>query len=125
MRRLPRLIATLALATGCATADKDTVDVNVTGDALAVKDCKFLGNIQDDDHSYFGHTNQVVAESRATPYMRNKANALGANTILLLRTVTNIGGAVQLGEAYACPARPATPPAPADLTAESPPKAKE
>ncbi len=125
MRRLPRLIATLALATGCVTADKDTVEVRLTREAVAVKNCKFLGNVQDDDHSYAGHSNQVVGESRTTAYMRNKANALGANTILLLRPVTNIGGATQLGEAYACPAEPVAPPAPADLTAESPPKTKE
>src|SRR5262245_26274385 len=114
MRRLPRLIATLVLATGCATVDNGAEKatektVRVTKNAREVKDCKFLGKLQEEDHLSGSQLSQAVAESRATVYMRNKANAMGANTLLLIPSATNIGGSSQLGEAYACPAEPAAP----------------
>jgi hypothetical protein len=111
MRRPPRLIATLALATGCVTADKDTVVVSVTRDALALKDCKFLGNLQGDDQLNGDPVGKATAENKpplsATAYMRNKAIAMGANTILLVRGTAS--GSNDFGEAYACPAAPSAP----------------
>src|SRR5262245_62066034 len=110
MRRLPRFFATLILAAGCATSDKGVENtektVRVTKSAREVKDCKFLGKVQEEDHLSGSQLSQAVVESRATVYMRNKASSMGANTLLLIPSAMNIDGSNPLGEAYACPAEP-------------------
>ena len=132
MRRLPRFFATLVFAAGCVSTDHSAETdksaektIRVTKDSREIKDCKFLGRVQEEDHLGGSQLSQSVAESRATVYMRNKASSMGANTLLLFRSSTNLGGSGELGEAYACPAEPGASPAPARPAAESDPTAKK
>lgn len=97
------LIISAAAALGCETAQGNAAKVRITANPEAVRGCHFLGNVEGDDHWNGGTLGQGIAENNATVYMRNKANALGANVILMTRSATNSSGSNQLGEAYACP----------------------
>jgi len=125
MRRLPRLFATLALVTGCATtAQNDAANIRVTRNDLEVKDCKFLGHVQGDDQLNGGPVGRATAENdravNTTVYMRNKASAMGANTILLVSSAVSSSRGDQYGEAYSCVATPTAASASADAEPQSP-----
>ncbi len=95
------------LTAGCTVAAQgNAARIRITSNPEAVRGCKFLGNVEGDDHVNGGQFGQAAAENNATVYMRNKANALGGNVILMVRSSTNTGGSNQLGEAYACPDAP-------------------
>ena len=109
MRRLLRGPAILILAVGCATAEGNAAKVRITSNQFAVKDCRFIGNVEGDEHGWGGTMGQGIAENNATVYMRNRANAMGADTILMVRSATNTSGSNQLGEAYDCSSKPSPP----------------
>ena len=115
MRRLGRL--SLLLTIGCVSAQGNAAKIRITSNQFAVKDCKFLGQVEGDDHWNGGSLGQGIAENNATVYMRNQANALGADTVLMVRSSTNTSGSNQLGEAYRC-----GPPAPGSAATTEAPK---
>lgn len=96
------------LSAGCATQlNAKGAAVRVTSNPEVVRGCKYLGRVSGSDHMH-GGVLQGTAEKSADAEMRNGAAWIGANTIFLVRGSTGWGGSSQMGEAYSCPAAPAT-----------------
>lgn len=105
------IIATVVLIVACAH-DSANDWIRLTSNPDVVRGCKYLGQVEDSDHSLWGsgHANENVEES-----IRAQAADKGAN-VIFLNTATatqgwlaNGGSAQKQGDAYRCDDGP-TPP---------------
>jgi hypothetical protein len=109
MRFISRLSCVgVGLLTGFACSTHSST-IRLTTESSAVTGCTALGSVEGSDLKNRGMLYQGVAENNATSQMRENADKLGANTILVVKSLTDNSGSTQVGEAYRCPASPATP----------------
>jgi hypothetical protein len=91
---------------GCSTHSST---IRLTTESSAVAGCTALGSVEGSDLKNRGMLYQGVAANNATVQMREDADKLGANTILVVKSLTDNSGSTQVGEAYRCPETPVAP----------------
>lgn len=106
MRQLALLVVLLALAS-CVTTTltPDGAKVRVTSNPEAVHGCTLVGEVKGADHLNGGLLGQGAAQETAMRELKNRAAAMGADTVLMVTSTTNTSGSVQLGEGYRCVAK--------------------
>jgi hypothetical protein len=109
MRHISRLCSIgVGLVTGFACSTHSST-IRLTSESSAVAGCTALGSVEGSDLKNRGMLYQGVAQNNATSQMRENADKLGANTILVVKSLTDNSGSTQVGEAYSCPEVPAAP----------------
>jgi uncharacterized protein YbjQ (UPF0145 family) len=102
------LISVLALsANSCVTTTltPEGARVRVTSNPEAVHGCTLVGEVKGADHMNGGLLGQGAAQETAMRELKNRAAAMGADTVLMVTSTTNTSGSVQLGEGYRCTAK--------------------
>lgn len=97
------LIMILSL-TACSTVNlsAEGSQVRLTSNSDVIRNCRYLGQVQGTDHMNGGLAGQGAAEENAMRKVRNRAAAMGADTIHLITHTTGFSGAAVRGEAYKC-----------------------
>lgn len=99
--RLIAIVAVLSLS-ACASLTPKGATVRLTTNPDVVKGCQYLGEVRGTDRMWGGLAGQGVAEDNAETRLRNKAAAMGADTVFLNISSTTTSGSKQKGEAYRC-----------------------
>jgi hypothetical protein len=86
----------------CASLTPKGATVRLTTNPDVVKGCQYVGEVQGTDRMWGGMAGQGVAEDNAETRLRNKAAAMGADTVFLNISSTTTSGSKQKGEAYRC-----------------------
>lgn len=107
MKRSVILFAVLGL--GCATLSPEAQAVRITTNPDVVRPCRYIAQVRGADGLSTNYG--ALARDNATADLKNEASKVGANTVFLNSSSDKIG-AVQLGEAYSCPATPRPSPTP-------------
>lgn len=100
-RRLVALVLVL-LCVGCTSLTPAGSRVRVTSNNEAVHGCTLLGEVKGADHMWGGVAGQGIAENNAWNELKNRAAAMGADTVLMVTSSTGFSGSRQIGEAYRC-----------------------
>jgi hypothetical protein len=95
------IVAVLSLS-ACASLTPKGTTVRLTTNPDLVKGCQYVGEVQGTDRMWGGLAGQGVAEDNAETRLRNKAAAMGADTVFLNISSTTTSGSKQKGEAYRC-----------------------
>lgn len=98
---LTLVLATLVFA-GCVSLTPEGAKVRVTSNQEAVRNCTLIGEVKGAEHLWGGSMGQGIAEDHAMTELKNRAAAMGADTVLMVTSSTNTSGSVQRGEAYRC-----------------------
>jgi uncharacterized protein YbjQ (UPF0145 family) len=104
MRTIACSTLLLTLLTACTTLSPAAEHVRVTANPEAVHGCALLGEVKGADRMWGGAFGQGVAESNAWNELKNRAAAMGADTVLMVTSSTGFSGSRQIGEAYRCAA---------------------
>jgi len=86
------------------TLTPEGAKVRVTTNQEAVHGCVLIGEVKGADHMNGGTMGQGAAQETAMRELKNRAAAMGADTVLMITSTTNTSGSVQLGEGYRCAA---------------------
>lgn len=88
---------------GCTTVTKQGAIVRVVNNVEAVKDCKYLRQLE--SSSSWGGLASGVAFDNAMNEMKNKTAEMGGNTVYSTAMLSSWGGTRMIGDAYNCPER--------------------
>ena len=101
MKRLPTVLFAVVLV-GCVSLSPEGEKVRVTSNSEAVRNCTLLGEVKGAEHMWGGFAGQGIAEDNAYKELKNRAAAMGGDTVLMVTSSTGFSGSVQRGEAYRC-----------------------
>jgi hypothetical protein len=87
--------------TGCAAATEASRNVVFAGSAATVAECQMLGQIQAQS-LWDGSDASGVAYNDALTSLRQRASALGATRILIVKSAKASDGTTIIGNAYRC-----------------------
>jgi hypothetical protein len=76
--------------------------VRITANPDVVRNCTLIGEVKGADHMNGGLMGQGIAENHAVIELKNRAAAMGADTVMMVTGSTGFSGSVQRGEAYRC-----------------------
>lgn len=89
--------------TACSAIPLDGSEkVRMTTNNSVVNQCRYIGMVEGVERGYGGALGQGLAEDNARILLRNEAVLLGADTIFISTSSTNVGGSLIAGEAYRC-----------------------
>jgi hypothetical protein len=109
MRTGPIVVFALVLAfASCTSLTPAGERVRVTSNADVVRGCTLLGEVKGADRMWGGYAGQGIAENNAWNELKNRAAAMGADTVFLTTSSTGFSGARAIGEAYRCGVADAT-----------------
>jgi len=97
-------VTLMLFATSCVSMTPEGAKVRVTANPEAVHGCTLIGEVKGAEHMWGGVAGQGIAEDHAMTELKNRAAAMGADTVLMVTSSTNTSGSVQRGEAYRCSA---------------------
>jgi uncharacterized protein YbjQ (UPF0145 family) len=107
MKKETVVAISLLVLTSCVTTTltPEGAKVRVTSNQEAVHGCVLIGEVKGADHMNGGTMGQGAAQETAMRELKNRAAAMGADTVLMITSTTNTSGSVQLGEGYRCTAK--------------------
>jgi uncharacterized protein YbjQ (UPF0145 family) len=105
MRKAIALFAILSAACVTTALTPEGAKVRVTSNPEAVHGCTLVGEVKGADHMNGGMMGQGAAQETAMRELKNRAAAMGADTVLMVTSTTNTSSSVQLGEGYRCTAK--------------------
>jgi len=96
------VVFALSLLVSCTSLTPAGQRVRVTSNADATRGCVLLGEVKGADRMWGGYAGQGIAENNAWNELKNRAAAMGADTVLLVTSSTGFSSSRAIGEAYRC-----------------------
>lgn len=94
------LLAICLVFVSCVTVTPQGAKVRITANPEAIRTCTLLGEVRGE--TMWGGMIGGTAEEHAVNELKNRAAAMGANTVLMVTSSAGFTGSVQRGEAYRC-----------------------